>query len=119
MKFDSESTCCSERDCLHCRICAMDLSRDSVTQNRPYTVSRRLSGDTSVSEIFGFPIAANQFSTLQSSPPAETQGQEQEDVGPVDPRTTRHLRRAAQRTDDRGSLADVQRSATVPTHSNT
>ena len=97
----------------------MDLTRDSVTQNCPYTMNRRLSGDTSISEIFGFPIAANQFSTLQTSQPAETQCQEQEDVGPVEPRTTRHLRRAAHKTDDRGSQADVGSFATVPKHRNT
>ena len=97
----------------------MDFPHDSVTQNSPYTVDRRLSGDTSVSEVFGFPIVANQFSTLQASQPAETQCQEQEDVGLVDPRTTRHLRNAAQRTDDRGSQADVGSSVTVSAYRNT
>ena len=97
----------------------MDFPHDSVTQNSPYIVNRRLSGNTSVREVFGFPVSANQFSTLQASQPAETQCQEQEDVGLVDPRTTRHLRRAAQRTDDEGSLADVGMPATVPTDSNT
>ena len=37
----------------------------------------------------------------------------------MDPRTTRHLRIAANRADERGSQADVGRSATVPTHGNT
>ena len=97
----------------------MEFLRDSVTQNSPYTVNRRLSDDTSVREVFGFPVSPNQFSNLQASQPAETQCQEQEDEGLVDPRTTRHLRRVAQRTDDRGSLADVQSTATVPTHRNT
>ena len=97
----------------------MEFPRDSVTRSRPYIVNRRPSGNISVREVFCFPVSANQFSTMQASQPAETQGQEQEDVGLVDPRTTRHLRRAAQRTDDRGSLADVQSSATVPTLSNT
>ena len=97
----------------------MEFPHDSVTQNSPYIVNRRHSGNPSVREVFGFPVSANQFSTLQSSQPAETQGQEQEDVGLVDPRITRHLSRAAQRTDNRGSLADVQRSATVPTLNNT
>ena len=102
-----------------CRIFAMDFPHDSVTQNSPYTVNRRLSGDTSVSEVFGFPIAANQFSNLQVSQPAKTQCQEQEDVGLVDPRTTRHLRIAANRADDRGRQVDVGSSATVPKHRNT
>ena len=97
----------------------MDLTRDSVTQNRPYTVNRRLSGNTAVREVFGFPVSANQFSTLQTSQFAETQCQEQEDVGLVDPRTTRHLRRAVHMTDDRGSLADVGMPATVPKERNT
>ena len=97
----------------------MEFPRHSVTQNSPYTVNRRLSGDTSVREVFGFPVSANQFSTLQASQPAETQCQEQDDVGLVDPRITRHLRIAAHRTDDRGSQADVNNPATVPTHSNT
>ena len=97
----------------------MVFPHDSVAQNSPYIVNRRLSGNTSVSEVYGFPIAANQFSTLQASQPAETQCQEQEDVGFVDPRTIRHLRIAANRADDRGSQADVGRSATVPTHRNT
>ena len=97
----------------------MDFPHDSVTQNSPYTVNRRLSGDTSVSEVFGFPIAANQLSTLHSSQPAETQCQLHREEGLVDPRTTRHLRIAANRADDRGSQADVGSSATVPTLSNT
>ena len=97
----------------------MDLPHDSVTQNSPYTVNRRLSGDTSVSEVFGFPIAANQFSTLQSSQPAETQCQLHKEEGLMDPRTTRHLRNAAQRTDDEGSLAYVGMPATVPKDRNT
>ena len=104
---------------MYCRIFAMDFPKDSVTKNSPYTVNRRHSGDTSASEVCGFPIAANQFSVLQASQPAETQCQEQEDVGLVDPRTTRHLRRATHKTDDRGSLADVGSSATVSTHRNT
>ena len=89
---------------MYCRIFfAMDFPHDSVTQNSPQIVNRRLSGNTSVSEVFGFPIAANQFSILQASQPAETQCQEQEDVGLVDPRTTRHLRIAANRADERGT----------------
>ena len=54
----------------------MDFPRDSVIQNRPYTVNRRLSGNTSVREVFGFPVSANQFSTLQTSQSAENQCQE-------------------------------------------
>ena len=97
----------------------MDFPHDSVKQNSPYTMNRRFRGNTSVGEVFGFPITANQFSTLQASQPAETQCQEQEGEGLVDPRTTRHLRRAANRADDRGSQTDVGSSATVPKHRNT
>ena len=97
----------------------MDSINDSMAQQSPQSVNRRFSGDTSVSEVFGFPIAANQFSTLQSSQPAETQCWEQDEVGLVDPRTTRHLRIAANRADDRGSQADVDNSATVLIHRNT
>ena len=97
----------------------MDFPHDSMTQNSPQAVNRRFSGNTSVSEVFGFPVAANQFSILQSSQPAETQCQEQEEVGLVDPRTTRHLRIAAQRADDMESQADVGSSTTVSTHRNT
>ena len=96
------------------RIVPMDSINDSMAQQSPQVVNRRFSGDTSVSEVFGFPIAANQFSTLHSSQPAETQCQLQREEGLVDPRTTRHLRNAAQRTDEEGSLADVGMPATVP-----
>ena len=92
----------------------MDANSDSVTQNRPFAVNRRHSGETSVSEVFGFPLAVNQYSTLEANQTAEIQSSEQEeDVGLVDPRTTRILRRAAMRTAEEGSLADVALSATV------
>ena len=77
------------------RIVSMDSINDSMAQQSPQSVNRHFRGDISVREVFGFPVSANQFSTLQASQPAETQGQEQEDVGLVDQRTTRHLRRAA------------------------
>ena len=92
----------------------MDANSDSVTQNRPFSVNRRHSGKTSVSEVFGFPLAINQYSTLEANQTAEIQSSEQEeDVGLVDPRTTRILRRAAMRTAEEGSLVDVALSATV------
>ena len=92
----------------------MDAHSDSMTQNRPLTVNRRYSGETSVSDVFGFPLAVNQYSTLEANHTAEIQSSEQEeDVGLVDPRTTRILRRAAKRTAEEGSLADVALSATV------
>ena len=98
------------------RIVPMDSINDFMTQQSPQLVNRRFSGDTFVSEVFGFLIAANQFSTLQSIQSAEIQCQLQREEGLVDPRTTRHLRIAAQRTDDKGSLADGEIPATVTVH---
>ena len=63
----------------------MDSIHDSMAQQIPQPVNRRFRGDTSVSEVFGFPIAANQFSTLQSSQSAELQCQLQRKEGLVDP----------------------------------
>ena len=70
----------------------------------------------SVKSVFGFPLEANQFSILDENQSAETQSQREEEVGFVDPRTTRHLRTAAIRTEERGSQADASSSATVPSH---
>ena len=96
------------------RLFTMDAHSDSMTQNRPLTVNRRYSGETSVSDVFGFPLAVNQYSTLEANHTAEIQSSEQEeDVGLVDPRTTRILRRAAMSTAEEGSLADVALTATV------
>ena len=95
------------------RIVSMDSIHDSMAQQSPQPVNRRFRGDTSVSEVFGFPIVANQFSALQSSQSAELECQLQREEGLVDPRTTRHLRIAAQRTDEEGSLADVGMPATI------
>ena len=89
-----------------------------LAQQSPQSANRHFSGDTSVSEVFGFPIVANQFSTLQSIQSAESQSQLQREEGIVDPRTTRHLREAAKRTDDKGSLADGEIPATVTVPSN-
>ena len=71
---------------------------------QPFQFSKR---ELPSNEVFGFPVSSNQFKVLQTSQSAETQCQEQEDVGLVDPRTTRHLRIAANRADERGSQADV------------
>ena len=91
----------------------MDSINDFMAQQSPQSVNRRFSGDTSVSEVFGFPIAANQFSTLQSIQSAESQSQLQREEGLVDPRTTRHLREAAKRAEAQGILADGEIPATV------
>ena len=57
----------------------MDANSDSVTQNRPFAVNRRHIGETSVSEVFGFPLAVNQYSTLEANQTAEFQISEQEE----------------------------------------
>ena len=64
-------------------------------------------------KVLGFPVEANQFSIL-SNPSAESQClREEEDMGLVDPRTTRHLRAAASRAETRGRQAEIQHPATV------
>ena len=60
--------------------------------------------------MFGFPVAANQFRVLS---PAESQSQLQREEGLVDPRSTRLFRLAAQRAEDRGTMADGGIPATV------
>ena len=100
----------------------MDLSQDSVTSNSPSEVNRRRSGDTSAQSVFGFPLANNQFNVLETSQTAGIQCQsseQEEDEGLIDPRTTRALRIAALRADDRGNLADVPPTAPVPSLSST
>ena len=91
----------------------MYLNSDSVTGKRPQSSNRRLSGGNIVSDVFGFPLSTNQFSTLQSNQFAESQRSTENEEGLVDPRTTRHLRAAAQRTDDRGNKTEWADSATV------
>ena len=91
----------------------MDSINDFMAQQSPQSMNRRFSGDTSVSEVFGFPIAANQFSTLPSIQSVEIQCQLQREEGLVDPKTTRHLREAAKRAEAQGILADGEIPATV------
>ena len=60
-----------------------------------------------VQSVYGFPVAANQFSVLQS---AEAQSQGPRSEGLVDPRTTRHQRQAAAASwqpGDDGILGDI------------
>ena len=75
----------------------METTRDDAAQRRSRSVDRQYSEDNPASE-YGFPVAVNQFASLQS---AEEQSQSPRAVGLVDPRTTRHLRRAASRTVNR------------------
>ena len=70
----------------------------------------------SAKSVFGFPLDANQFSTFDENQSAEIQCQREEEVGLVDPRTTRHLKTAAIRAEERGSQADASSSATVLSH---
>ena len=92
----------------------MDTKSDSVTGKGPLSSNRRPSGGNNASEVFGFPVSENQFSTLQSELPTVSQrSTEQREEGLVDPRTTRHLRAAAQRTDERRSKTEGADSATV------
>ena len=64
--------------------------------------------------MLGFPTVANQFNVLESNQTADFQcPREEEEVGLVDPRTTRHLRAAASRAEVRGRQAAVQQPVTV------
>ena len=92
----------------------MDSISDSLAPQGPQSFSCRPSGGNLPSEVFGFPVAVNQFNALQTIKPAESQSQLQREEGLVDPRTTRHLRIAAQRTDDKGSLEDGEMPTTAP-----
>ena len=85
-----------------------------MAQQKPHPVNRRPSGGTLANEMFGFPIAENQFNALQIVQPAESQTQLQREEGLVDPRTTRRLREAAKRAEAQGILADGEIPATVP-----
>ena len=63
--------------------------------------------------MLGFPTVANQFNVLESNQTAGFQcPREEEEVGLVDPRTTRQLRAAAFRAEARGRQAEVQNLAT-------
>ena len=101
---------------MQCCSIAWELNSDSVSQKRPHTLNRRHSGRMSAKSVFGFPLDDNQFSTLDEHQSAETQCQREEEMGLVDPRTTRHLRTAAIRAEERGSQADASSSVTVPSH---
>ena len=57
--------------------------------------SRRTYSEESPTNVYGFPVAVNKYTVLQS---AEEQSRSPREVGLVDPRTTRHLRRATLQT---------------------
>ena len=96
----------------------MDSNIDSVLPSGPQSFKRRHSGRSPVSEVFGFPVNANQFSELQNDQPVVSQTTKQKEEGLVDPRTTRQLRWTIQRTDDQEAKTEQAMIATVH-HSNT
>ena len=92
----------------------MKVKSDSRAQHSPASVHRRPSGGISEETVFGFPLEANQFNVLESNQTTDFQcPRAEEEMGLVDPRTTRHLRRVASRAEVRGRQAAVQQSATV------
>ena len=88
----------------------MEPTNDSVTYKGPQSVNHRPSGGNPASEMFGFPVSANQYTVLQ---PAVSQSQVQNEEGLVDPRSTRLSRLAAQRAEAQGTMADGEIPATV------
>ena len=109
---------CTWRDYLKHKSLAMDSTSDSRVQKSPQSSSRQCSGASSINTVFGFPVDQNQFKVLQSNQTAEFQRSTQREEGLVDPRTTRHLRWAAQRTDDQGIKTVEDLTTTVPTSRN-
>ena len=80
----------------------MEPVSDPVMQEEPQTLLRQPRSErTPASAVFGFPVAVNQYAVLQS---AEFQSQGQREEGLVDPRTTRHLRQAAERAGNREKM---------------
>ena len=98
----------------------MDSNIDSVLPSGPQSFKRRHNGRSPVSEVFGFPVDQNQFSTLQSELPAVASQRPtvQREEGLVDPRTTRQLRWATRGTDDQEAKTEQATIATV-NYSNT
>ena len=56
----------------------MEPTNDSMTCKGPQSVNRRPSGGIPASEVFGFPVSANQYTVLQ---PAESHSQVQKKEG--------------------------------------
>ena len=110
-----QSTSCMSQDSVYYRSLSMDSNSDSIYLKGPQTSSRRPSGGQVVSEVFGFPVEENQFSALSMNQLADSQRSTQREVGLVNPRTTRHLRWAAARTDNQESKTKQAASAIVPT----
>ena len=54
------------------RSLAVNSTSDSMTQKGSHTASRRPSGESSVKNVFGFPVEQNQFNVLQVNQTAES-----------------------------------------------
>ena len=76
----------------------MDSINDFLAQQSPQSVNHCFSGDTSVSEVLGFPIAANQFSTLQSIQSAESQSPVAERRGAREPQNYKTSERSCKKS---------------------
>ena len=115
-----QSTSCTSQDIGLNRSLPMKSKSDSVTPKRPQTSSRHSSGGICASDVYGFPIAVNQFAVLQENQTAVCQrSTEQREVGLVDPRTTRHLRWSVQQAEDIEAKTKQAVSATVQLERNT
>ena len=77
----------------------MKPASDPVWRDEPPSLRRQPRSErTPTDAVFGFPVAANQYTVLQS---AEAQSQGPRSEGLVDPRTTRHQRQAAEQAGNR------------------
>ena len=80
----------------------MEPVSDPVMREEPQASDRQPHSErTPTNAVYGFPVAANQYSVLRS---AESQSPGQREEGLVDPRTTRHLRQAAERAGNREKM---------------
>ena len=89
----------------------MDRKSDAVLQSGPQQLSRRYSD---ASNVFGFPISANQFQVLETDQSAtSSRSTEQRQEGLIDPRTTRQKRWAARGTEAQRAETERATTATV------
>ena len=89
----------------------MEPVSDPVVERGPQAMNRQLQSErTPVKAVYGFPVAANQYSVLQS---IELQSPSPREEGLVDPRTTRHLRQATVRAGNREEMETGEHSFAV------
>ena len=88
----------------------MKSTSKKAAQKGSQLCNHRPSGGNLASEVFGFPVATNQFRVLS---PTESQSQLQREEGLVDPRSTRLSRLVAQRAEAQGTMGDGEILATV------